>query len=282
MAFQFGQNNPEVEDYIEPESNYVLQVAKGYGAVTFQGLVASGCSEVLAWDLDFDVGNSDITRNLNAGGSVFFINLRNSSNYTLNDFYVNSKVLDPRPETELLIEKVLDLFPNKNQKLNILDMCTGSGCIAISLAREYLNSKIYATDLSLDAINVAKFNAERLNCLDQIKFVNCDLLDHYDKYDIIASNPPYLSETEYTKTSKEIRLYEPKIAFTSSQNGYNFYYRISKILPRIMHKKSLVFLEIGSSQAKKTKDIFKLSNIHLVKKIKDIQSFDRLLILNKP
>ena len=198
------------------------------------------------------------------------------------DFYVNSKVLDPRPETELITEKVLDLFPNKNQKLNILDMCTGSGCIAISLAREYLNSKIYATDLSLDAINVAKFNAERLNCLDQIKFVNCDLLDHYDKYDIIASNPPYLSETEYTKTSKEIRLYEPKIAFTSSQNGYNFYYRISKILPRIMHKKSLVFLEIGSSQAKKTRDIFKLSNIHLVKKIKDIQSFDRLLILNKP
>ena len=89
MAFQFGKDTPEVEDYIDAEGTYELQVAKGYGTVTFQGIVASSCGETLGWDFDFDIGNSDVTKTLYVSGSYFFINLRNSSNYTVNDFYVN-------------------------------------------------------------------------------------------------------------------------------------------------------------------------------------------------
>ena len=89
MAFQFGKDTPEVEDYIDAEGNYEIEVEKGYGTATFQGIVASPCGETVGWDFDFDIGNSDITRTLNVSGSLFFVNLRNSSSYTINDFYVN-------------------------------------------------------------------------------------------------------------------------------------------------------------------------------------------------
>lgn len=198
------------------------------------------------------------------------------------DFYVNSDVLDPRPETELILEKILEYFPLKEKKLKILDMCTGSGCIAISLAKEYLNSEIFATDLSSKAIEVAKINAQNLDCADRINFVNCDLINRIDKYDIVVCNPPYLSELEYKKTSLEIKKYEPKIALIGIKNGYEFFYNLSKILPKVLDKKSFAFIEIGSSQAKKTIDIFQSNNIHILKLVKDIQNLDRLLILNKP
>ena len=197
------------------------------------------------------------------------------------NFYVNSDVLDPRPETELILEKILELFPLKTKKLYILDMCTGSGCIAISLAKEYPNAEIIATDLSLKAIKVAKINAKKLNCLDRINFINCDLINKIDTFDIVVCNPPYLSETEYSKTSLEIQCFEPKIALVGLKNGYEFYYRLSKILPKILHKKSLALIEIGSLQAEKTIGIFKSNKINIIKLVKDIQDLDRLLILNK-
>ena len=99
----------------------------------------------------------------------------NSKEFWKYNFYVNEFVLDPRPETELIIEKVINYFPNKNKKLKILDLCTGSGCIAISLAKEYLNAKVTATDISSKALDVAKINSQKINC-NNIEFIQCDLL----------------------------------------------------------------------------------------------------------
>jgi hypothetical protein len=90
MAFQFGKESPETEDVISEENNFQIEVEKNYGTVTFQGIVSSGCGETLGWDFDFEVGDANITRNLNTSGEYFFINLRNSSNYVINDFYVNA------------------------------------------------------------------------------------------------------------------------------------------------------------------------------------------------
>lgn len=205
----------------------------------------------------------------------------NSKNFWKYDFFVTSDVLDPRPETELIIEKIIELFPLKEKKLRILDMCTGSGCIAISLAKEYLNSKIFATDISLKAIEIAKFNAKELKCENRVNFINCDLINRINKFDIVVCNPPYLSNLEYSKTSIEIQKYEPKIALVGSKEGYEFYYRLSKILPRVLDVNSKAFIEIGALQAKKTIDIFKFDNINLISLVKDIQNLDRLLILNK-
>ena len=205
----------------------------------------------------------------------------NSKSFWKYDFFVNSDVLDPRPETELMIEKILELFPLKEKKLRILDMCTGSGCIAITLAKEYPNSIIIATDISLKAIEIAKFNAKELKCENRVNFISCDLINRIDKYDVVVCNPPYLSNIEYNKTSLEIQKYEPKIALVGLKEGYDFYYRISKILPKLLDINSRAFIEIGALQAKKTIDIFKLENIDLMDLITDIQNHDRLLILKK-
>jgi len=206
----------------------------------------------------------------------------NFKNFWKYNFFVNNNVLDPRPETELIIENVLEYFPQKNTDLKILDICTGSGCLAISLAKEYPLSQVTATDISLKALDIAKYNAINLNCKKRIEFIKCDLVNTNSTYDIVVCNPPYLSEDEYKKTSLEIQLFEPKIAFISKKEGYEAYFRIAEILPEIISKDSLVFMEIGSTQAKKTIKIFKDSNINCLKVSKDIQNLDRVLILNKP
>ena len=205
----------------------------------------------------------------------------NNKNFWKYNFFVDSNVLDPRPESELIIEKILEFFPNKDLKLKILDICTGSGCLAISLAKEYFQSKITATDISLEAIKIAKINAKELNCIKQINFVHCNIINEIKEYDIILANPPYLSEFEYLKVAPEISIYEPKIALVSSNNGYGLYEKISEIMPSIMSKKTLAFIEIGCSQAKKIVDIFEAKNLRCLKIVKDIQNLDRLLILNK-
>ena len=197
------------------------------------------------------------------------------------DFFVNEDVLDPRPETEIIIESVIKLFPTKNKKLKILDMFTGSGCLAISLAKEYPNSSIVATDISKRAIEIAKINAKKLSCNNQINFKNCNLINEILDYDIITANPPYLSEEEYSQTSKEIQLFEPKIAFIASEDGYEYYNKIAKILPSLLNKNSRAFIEIGLNQAEKTTNIFESNNINCLKVVKDLQNFNRVLILNK-
>ena len=230
-------------------------------------------------DIDLIKFNNNFQRRMN---NEPISKIFNSKSFWKYDFYVTSDVLDPRPETELILEKILEYFPVKEKKLNILDMCTGTGCIAICLAKEYLNSKIIATDLSFKAIEIAKINAKNLNCENQIHFVCCDLINNINKYDIVVCNPPYLSELEYKNTALEIKKYEPKIALVATNDGYEFYYRLSKIIPKLLDKKSLVFIEIGVLQAKKTINIFKSNNMYLVNLVKDIQNLDRLLILNKP
>ena len=204
----------------------------------------------------------------------------NSKEFWKYNFYVNKFVLDPRPETELMIEKVLNYFPDKNKKLKILDLCTGSGCIAISLAKEYLNAKVTATDISSQALKVAEINSKKINC-NNIKFIQCDLLDKISKYDIVVSNPPYLSKLDYKNASDEIKLFEPKIALFARNNGYEFYNRLSSLLPNIISKKSMIFIEIGHSQAKKCIEIFESSKLECLELFKDYQNLDRGIILNK-
>ena len=202
----------------------------------------------------------------------------NSKSFWKYNFFVNNDVLDPRPESELIIENILKLYPKKGMSLKILDMCTGSGCLAISLAKEYPSAELTATDISSKALNVAKINAKNLNCQKQIKFIKCNLLKNLQKYDIIVSNPPYLSITEYKKTSHSIQLFEPKKAFIASNDGYEFYLKIASILPKIIHFNTRVFLEIGYNQAPKVIKILKKNNLTCIKVVKDLGNLDRLLI----
>lgn len=205
----------------------------------------------------------------------------NSKNFWKYDFYVDNNVLDPRPETELIIEKILEYYPDKNKALKIIDICTGSGSLAISIGKEYKNSEITATDISPFAIKIAKLNYNKLNCTNKINFIECDLIKNYEYFDIVVSNPPYLSELEYTHIEPEILLYEPKIALLASDKGFEFYTKISHILPNILHNYSKVFIEIGSSQRVKAINIFKSNQINCLEVVNDINNLNRVLILNK-
>jgi len=203
----------------------------------------------------------------------------NKKNFWKHEFFVNNEVLDPRPESELIIEEILKIFPNKQLPLKILDICTGSGCLAISIVKEYPHSYLTATDISISAINVAKINADKLDCGNRIKFHHCDLIDSYALYDIILTNPPYLSEIEYKKTEPEIKLFEPKIALVGGSEGLDFYFKIAKILHKSMNKNSRAFIEIGALQARKTTEIFKNQGLECIKVAKDLSNLDRVLIL---
>lgn len=205
----------------------------------------------------------------------------NQKSFWKHNFFVTQDVLDPRPETELIIEQILKYYPNKNRPLKILDMCTGSGCLAISLAKEYQKAKITATDLSLKALKIAKFNALNQQCNNQISFYHCDLIEKINTYDIVVSNPPYLSKERYNKTSAAIQLFEPKMALVASKDGFEFYEKILSILNNLLHNHSMVFLEIDFDQAKKIKDILKFNHLKCVKVAKDIQNLDRVLIVKK-
>ncbi len=230
-----------------------------------------------AADINFDKLNLFVEKRLNDQPISKIINKKS---FWKSDFYVNFSVLDPRPETELIIEEVLNFYKNKYKKLRILDIGTGSGCLSVSLAKEFPNSNITAIDISDSALKVAKKNITLNNVENQINLRHCELKDINEIYDIIVSNPPYLSEDDYKKVQPEIKKYEPKIALVS-QDGLSFYKMFSKNIENIMNENSHFIFEIGYNQLKPCKAIFKKSNLKLKKISKDIQKIDRTLTFTK-
>ncbi|MDC2992513.1 peptide chain release factor N(5)-glutamine methyltransferase [Pelagibacteraceae bacterium] len=202
-------------------------------------------------------------------------------NFWKSEFFVNYDVLDPRPESELIIEEVLNNIKDKNKKFKILDIGTGSGCLAISIAKELKNSKITAIDISGKAIMVAKKNIETYNLNNQIRLLNSDIDKIKDKYDFIISNPPYIKEYDYERLKLEIKKYEPKIALVGGEDGLKFYKLFAKIIGKIMKKNSFFICEIGYGQAEQCKRIFNNSNLSLIKITKDLQKIDRTLTFSK-
>ena len=196
-------------------------------------------------------------------------------------FNVDRNVLDPRPETELIIESVGKYFQDKNLKLKIIDIGTGSGCLAVSLAKEYKNSIITATDISKSALNVAKKNSKKLNVYKQIKFKNCNWFKTTENFDTVVTNPPYLTDNEYKNICKEIKLYEPNIALKGGKDGLSCFREIAYKIKKITHFKSLCFVEIGHNQKDNCIKIFEEFGIHCTDIIVDYQNYDRILVLKK-
>ena len=192
-------------------------------------------------------------------------------------FKVDKRVLIPRFETEELIENTLK-YIDKNKELKIIDLGTGSGCIAITLKKLLPNSLVTAYDISSDALEVAYENA-RLNKAE-INFVNKSMENIEGTYDLIISNPPYIAHNE--KIEEVVKNNEPSIALYADNNGLYFYEIILKQTLNHLNKNGVITFEIGQTQAK---DIIKLINKYLInweyKVIKDLSGLDRIIIIKE-
>lgn len=191
-------------------------------------------------------------------------------------FKVNSNVLIPRQETELIIEQA-NKFIKENHSKTVLDLCTGSGAIAISVAYYNDNISVTASDISKKALQVAKDNALINNVQKKIEFIESNMFDNIinKKFDIIISNPPYVTEKEYKVLEKEL-FFEPKTALLAGEDGLFFYKIIANKVSQYLNPKGILLLELNANIALQIADLF--SNFLFVKIIKDYSNLDRILI----
>ena len=198
------------------------------------------------------------------------------------DFQVNENVLIPRPETEDLIRWIVDEVktsgPDKKSGLRILDIGTGSGCIAISLAKLLPDAKVFALDVSEKALETAKRNAER-NAV-KVEFIHADILNFdgfASNFDVIVSNPPYVRELEKKEMHKNVLEHEPDLAlFVSDENPLVFYKAITQLAKQNLSGKGMLFFEINQYLAKETEALLHQHNFIEIEVRKDIFGNDRM------
>jgi release factor glutamine methyltransferase len=199
-------------------------------------------------------------------------------------FRLAPDVFIPRPETEILVETVLKYglrFTVYSLQLEVLDIGTGSGCIAISLAKFLPQSKVTATDISKEALDIARQNAVKNNV--EINFIHSNLFMTYDlplmTYDLIVSNPPYIPANEIDNLQPELS-YEPRIALNGGRDGLDFYRRIIKESPLYLKQGGFLILEMGYNQCSAIKELFKSAKrFEIIEVVKDYQDIDRVIVL---
>lgn len=192
------------------------------------------------------------------------------------DFFVDENVLIPQPDTEILVEEVLKISKLYNKKINILDLCTGSGAISVSLAKYIKDVNIIATDISENAIEIAEKNAIKNNAENKIKFVVSDMFKNIEnKFDIIVSNPPYIETKEIEKLSKEVKN-EPIIALDGGNDGIKYYKIIADNYNKFLNIGGYLLLEIGYNQGESVSKLFKNSEIK-----KDLSGNNRVILVKK-
>lgn len=193
------------------------------------------------------------------------------------DFFVNEDVLIPRQDTEILVEEVIKIAKKKNRP-KILDLCTGSGAIAISLKKFVPNSDVYAVDISEKALEIARKNARKLEA--DVKFIKSNLFENLkkEKFNIIVSNPPYIKREDIMNLSEEVKN-EPQIALDGGIDGLDFYKKISEQAIEYLKLDSYLCFEIGYNQKNEVIQI--IENKHIYKNVyskKDLYGNDRIVI----
>ncbi len=208
-----------------------------------------------------------------------------STNFYGLDFIVNPFVFIPRPETEELVDYILkDYKVNENKTSTILDVGTGSACIAVCLKKNIENSDVYAVDISKKALNIAAKNAKKNNV--KISFSNLDILDRrkwkkLHKFDIIVSNPPYVMQSEKIMMDKNILNYEPSEAlFVENDNALIFYDAVADFALEHLNKDGKIYFEINEFLSSELKQMLLIKGFNYIKIIKDINDKDRIAKIN--
>lgn len=202
------------------------------------------------------------------------------------NFFVNENVLIPQPDTENLVEEVLHIVDkldkDVNEEIRILDLCTGSGAIAISLAKLLgKNALVYASDVSEEALKVAEENS--MNNMVNIYFFKSNIfkkISELYKFDIIVSNPPYIETKELENLSEEVKK-EPKLALDGGEDGLKFYKEIAKEAKKYLLENGYLAFEIGYNQKESVINILKKENYKNIYSRKDLSGNDRIVIAQK-
>jgi release factor glutamine methyltransferase len=200
-------------------------------------------------------------------------------------FFVGPGVLIPRPDTELLVEKTIVLcrqFVGATRKIRILDIGTGCGNIAISVAKSVENSHVTAVDISARALDVARKNAQAHRMGDRIDFEELDIfqnsLDEFaGAFDIVVSNPPYISKTEFEHLYPEIRDYEPRFATCDEEDGLRFFRRIATLGKGLLRDGGFLLLEVGFGQSGEVTALLRSRNYTDIEIFKDLSGIERVV-----
>lgn len=204
--------------------------------------------------------------------------ITNKQEFMTEEYYVDENVLIPQPDTEILVEEVLKICANNNCNAKILDLCTGSGAIAVSLKKRIIKSTMFASDVSIKALNIARKNAN-INGTE-INFIESDLFDKIQEkdFDIIVSNPPYIKKEVLKTLSKQVQN-EPTLALDGGESGIEFYEKIANEAYIYIKNNGFLCLEIGYDQAKEVEEILIKNKYYKdMRVIKDLSNNDRCII----
>ena len=192
-------------------------------------------------------------------------------------FITDTHVLIPRPDTELIIEKVLKNF-KKNDNKNVLDIGTGSGCIILSILLERKKFRGIGIDTSKQAINIAKINAKMQQFGNRIRFINTDIDNFFsNKYDLIVSNPPYIKKYKLRNLIEDVKNFEPKLALDGGPDGFSAILKVIAKSSKLLRKNGMLFMEIDSTQVIKTKEMLKKFKFYTKEVCKDLSGNNRCI-----
>lgn len=216
--------------------------------------------------------------------------LTHSAWFMGHEFYVDRRVLVPRQDTETLAEKAVEILREKTEP-EILDMCTGFGCILLSILAEYPNARGVGADISREALEVARKNAERMSLEERTAFIESDLFsgDYFQKnsgkkrqeYDMLISNPPYIPTAEIQNLMDEVRLYDPVSALDGKEDGLYFYRRITKEASGFLKNGGWLLYEIGCDQGEAVSKFLQKAGFRGVRVCQDLAGLDRVVLGQK-
>lgn len=229
-------------------------------------------------DMETDVKNAQIYNQLieKRAAHIPLQHLTGNQEFMGINFKVNENVLIPRQDTEILVEEVIKYINSQERKVKVLDMCTGSGCIAISIDKLCDNAQVVGADISKKALEIAEINNKENSA--GVDFIESDLFENIREcFDVIVSNPPYIESEKIEKLMPEVRDFEPRIALDGTKDGLEFYRNICNNLSRYLKEQGAVFFEIGYNQGSSVSKILNEQGFEKVKVIKDYSQNDRVV-----
>ena len=213
----------------------------------------------------------------------------NKRNFWKREFILDRETLDPRPDSEILIEAVLEYFPNKSQSLKILDLGSGTGCLGLSLTEEYEDCIVSFVDVSKKSLEIVKKNSHQFRLKAKLKYINLDWCKHdWDKrllnfeekakFDIILSNPPYIPSNEIKFLEPEVKDYDPILALDGGKDGLNAYRSIIPRLKNLVKSDGKIFVEIGKGQENLVSEIAFQHGLLSIEYKRDLSNIIRVII----